>query len=119
MSRSINKVTLVGTVGRDPDIQTTDEGVRVARLSLATNRRLVDGEDDRTDWHRIVLWKRQATFAEDYLRAGDRIYVEGSLEYESYERDGIVIPIAEVHVREVVMLNPIAGREAPSAPEEA
>ena len=113
MSRSVNKVTLIGNVGRDPDIQLTKSGTKVAHFSLATNRRPSqngDGEE-RTDWHRLTLWNRQAQFAEDYIRTGDRIYVEGRLEYDSYERDGVVIPTAEVIVWEVVRLSSKAGAE--------
>lgn len=107
MSRSVNKVILVGNVGRDPDIQETRKGTKVAHLSMATNRRTTveDGETvERADWHRLTLWGRQAQFAEDYIRTGDRIYVEGRLEYDSYERDGVTIPTADVHVSEVLLL---------------
>jgi single-strand DNA-binding protein len=106
MSRSVNKITLIGNVGRDPDIQETKSGTKVAHFSIATNRRLAAGseEEERTDWHRLTLWSKQAQFAEDYIRTGDRIYVEGRLEYDSYERDGVVIPTAEIHVSEVVLL---------------
>jgi len=106
MSRSVNKITLIGNVGRDPDIQETKSGTKVAHFSIATNRRLAAGsdEEERTDWHRLTLWSKQAQFAEDYIRTGDRIYVEGRLEYDSYERDGVVIPTAEIHVNEVVLL---------------
>jgi len=107
MSRSVNKITLIGNVGRDPDIQQTKNGTKVAHFSLATNRRVPNGSDteERTDWHRLTLWNRQAQFAEDYIRTGDRIYIEGRLEYDSYERDGVTIPTAEVSVREVVLLS--------------
>jgi len=107
MSRSVNKITLIGNVGRDPDMQETKSGTKVAHFSLATNRRAPadSEEEERTDWHRLTLWSRQAQFAEDYIRSGDRIYVEGRLEYDSYERDGVVIPTAEIHVREVVLLS--------------
>ncbi|MFQ5536228.1 MAG: single-stranded DNA-binding protein [Gemmatimonadota bacterium] len=106
MSRTVNRITLVGNVGRDPDIQQTKNGTKVAHLSLATNRRGA-GEDggERTDWHRLTMWGRLAQFAEDYIHGGDRIYVEGRLEYDSYERDGITIPTADVTVREVVLLS--------------
>jgi single-strand DNA-binding protein len=106
MSRSVNKITLIGNVGRDPDIQQTKSGTKVAHFSIATNRRAPAGseEEERTDWHRLTLWSKQAQFAEDYIRTGDRIYVEGRLEYDSYERDGVVIPTAEIHVNEVVLL---------------
>ena len=105
MSRSVNKITLVGNVGRDPDMQTTRSGTKVAHFSIATNRRVGSEGDQRTDWHRLTLWNKQAQFAEDYIRTGDRIYVEGRLEYDSYERDGVMIPTAEIHVNEVLLLS--------------
>ena len=103
MSRSVNKVILVGDVGRDPDIVVTQSGTKVAHCSLATSRRSTSNVE-RTDWHRLTLWGRQAQFAEDYVRTGCRVYVEGRLEYDSYERDGVVIPTAEIAVNEVVLL---------------
>lgn len=111
MSRSVNKITLIGNVGRDPDVQQTKNGTKVAHFSVATNRRVPVGteEEQRTDWHRLTLWNRLAQFAEDYVRTGDRIYVEGRLEYDSYERDGVVIPTAEIVVRELVLLSPKAS----------
>lgn len=81
MSRSINKVILVGNIGRDPDVQTTTTGAKVAHVSLATSRRFTrDGvAEERTEWHRLTMWDRLAQLAEDYLRKGDRIYVEGPM----------------------------------------
>ena len=119
MSRSVNKITLIGNVGRDPDVQQTKNGTKVAHFSVATNRRPPAGADgeERTDWHRLTLWNRLAQFAEDYVRTGDRIYVEGRLEYDSYERDGVTIPTAEITVYELVLLS---GRRAgDSALDEA
>lgn len=106
MSRSINKVILVGNVGRDPESQTTSAGTKVVHLSLATSRRIPrDGAlEERTDWHRITLWDRTAEIAEEYVRKGDRIYVEGRMEYGSFEKNGVTIPTAEVQVRELVLL---------------
>jgi single-strand DNA-binding protein len=121
MSRSVNKIILVGNVGRDPDIQTTKSGTKVAHLSLATNRRVQKGggeATERTDWHRLTMWNRTAQFAEDYIKVGDRIYVEGRLEYDSYERDGVTIPTADVQVHEVVILS-AKPSEIEAALEEA
>lgn len=108
MSRSVNKIILIGNVGRDPDIQQTKSGTKVAHFSLATNRRVAAGSDqeEQTDWHRLTLWNREAQFAEDHITTGDRVYVEGRMEYDSYEREGVVIPTAEITVREVVLLTP-------------
>ena len=75
MSRSVNKITLVGHVGRDPELRETQSGTKVANLSLATNHLVStsgDSERERTDWHRLTLWSRLALFAEDYVRKGDR-----------------------------------------------
>lgn len=115
MSRSVNKIILVGNVGQDPDIQETGSGTKVAHLSLATNRRTsANGEEpkERTDWHRLTLWNRLAQFTEDYVTKGDRVYVEGRLEYDSYERDGVTIPTADVVVRELVLLTSRTQAEA-------
>jgi len=115
MSRSVNKIILVGNVGQDPDIQVTGNGTKVAHFSLATNRRTGGNGDEpqeRADWHRLTLWNRLAQLAEDYVTKGDRVYVEGRLEYDSFERDGVTIPTADVNVRELVMLSPRASAEA-------
>ena len=106
MARNVNKVILVGNAGRDPDVQTTAAGVKVAHLSLATSRRIPrNGSfEERTEWHRLTLWDRLAQLAEEYIRKGDRLYVEGRIEYDSFEKNGVTIPTAEVTVREIVML---------------
>jgi single-strand DNA-binding protein len=107
MSRTINKITLVGNVGLEPEIVTMKDGQKVAHFSIATHRG--DGSE-RTDWHRLTLYGRQAQFAEDYIRTSSRIYVEGRLEYDSYERDNVVIPTAEIAVSEVILLSPLHER---------
>ena len=120
MSRSINKVILVGNVGRDPESQTTSAGTKVVHLSLATSRRIPrDGAmEERTDWHRITLWDRLAEIAEEYVRKGDRVYVEGRMEYGSFEKNGVTIPTAEVQVRELVLLGGGSGRVVEVEEEE-
>jgi len=117
MSRSVNKIILVGNVGRDPDVQTTGGGIHVAHLSLATSRRIPrNGKvEERTDWHRLTLWDRLADLADEHIRKGDRLYVEGRMEYDSYERNGVTVPTSEVHVRELVMLGSPSGRVAATA----
>lgn len=121
MSRSVNKIILVGNAGRDPDVQTTSGGTRVAHVSLATSRRIPrDGSvEERTEWHRLTLWDRLAEIAEDHVRKGDRLYVEGRMEYDSFERDGVTVPTAEVNVRELVMLGSPQGRRFDSESEAA
>lgn len=112
MSRSVNKIILVGNVGRDPDVQTTTSGAKVAHVSLATTRRFPreGAMEERTAWHRLTLWDRLAQLAEDYVRKGDRVYVEGRVEYDSFERNGVTIPTTEIHVRELILLGSPNGR---------
>lgn len=114
MSRSVNRVTLVGNVGADPEVRETRQGQRVAHVSLATNHLVQrDGEEDRrTDWHRLTFWGGAADTVETYLRKGGRLYVEGRLAYGSYERDGVTIPTTDVVVRDFVFLD---GRAAVAA----
>ena len=120
MSRSVNKVILVGNIGRDPDIQTTNGGTKVAHVSLATSRRVPrNGSfEDRTEWHRLTMWDRLAQLAEDYVRKGDRVYVEGRIEYDSFEKNGVTIPTAEVQVRELVLLGSPKGNGSDEEAEE-
>ncbi len=106
MGRTINKIILVGNVGGDPDVRETKNGTKVVHMSMVTNRPPYgDDPQERTDWHRLTLWARVAQFTEDYVKKGDRIYVEGRLEYDTYERDGVSIPTADVNVRELVLLS--------------
>ena len=106
MGRTINKIILVGNVGADPDVRETKNGTKVVHMSMATNRPPYgDDPQERTDWHRLTPWARLAQFTEDYVKKGDRIYVEGRLEYDTYERDGVSIPTADVNVRELVLLS--------------
>ena len=120
MSRSINKVILVGNIGRDPDVQTTNGGTKVAHVSLATSRKIPrnGNYEDRTEWHRLTLWDRLAQLAEDYVRKGDRVYVEGRIEYDSFEKNGVTIPTAEVTVRELVLLGAKPNGNAEEFDEE-
>ncbi len=84
----VNKVILVGNLGRDPEVRSTPSGQSVANFTLATSRKWTDREGQRqekTEWHRIVCWGRQAEIAGQYLVKGKQIYVEGRLETRSWE----------------------------------
>ena len=84
----VNKVILVGNLGRDPEVRNTPSGQAVAEFSLATNRRWRDRDGNRqeqTEWHRIVCWGRQAEIAGQYLTKGKQIYVEGRLQTRSWD----------------------------------
>jgi len=116
MSRSLNKVQLIGNLGADPEIRTIPSGSRVATFSIATSRTWTNQsgqKQEKTEWHRCEVWnaKRDGTglveVIEKYLKKGDRVYVEGSIEYRSYEdkKDGATKYITEIKVRELMMLS--------------
>ena len=84
----VNKVILIGNLGRDPELRSTPSGQQVASFSLATNRKWRDrdgNQQEQTEWHNIVCWARQAEIAGQYLTKGRQIYVEGRLQTRSWE----------------------------------
>lgn len=108
MSRSVNKVTLIGNVGNDPEIRSTSSGSRVAKVSLATNRQFQDRSgqtQDRTEWHRLTFFGRLAEIVEQYVKKGDQLYVEGRIEYSQTQDDqGHTRYWTDIVVNEMVML---------------
>ena len=107
MSRTVNRVILVGNAGSEPEIRETANGTAVAHVSLATNRLFRrNGETQtRTDWHRLTFWGKSAETVEKFVGKGARLYVEGHLEYGSFDRDGVSIPTVDVVVEDFVMLD--------------
>jgi single-strand DNA-binding protein len=109
MAKSVNKVILVGNLGKDPEVKYTPQGTAVAKITLATNERFKDksGEwQDRTEWHNIVLWQRQAEIAGEYLKKGSKIYVEGRLQTRSWDdkQTGQKKYMTEVVANDLVLL---------------
>src|SRR5215210_6376821 len=108
VARSLNKAMLIGNVGQDPEIRTIPSGARVAQFSVATSRRWNDKsgqQQEKTEWHRIVAWERLVEIIERYVKKGDRIYVEGEIEYRQYQdKDGVTKYTTEIRAREVVLL---------------
>lgn len=91
MTRSVNKATIIGNLGRDPDVRTTQDGTKVVNLAVATSERWRDqsGEQkERTEWHRVVIYNEySARFAEQYLRKGHTVYVEGQIKTKKWTDD--------------------------------
>jgi single-strand DNA-binding protein len=86
--KSLNRVTLIGNLGKDPEVKFTPSGTPVAKIALATNERFKDknGEwQDRTEWHNVVLWQRLAEIAGEYLKKGGKVYIEGRLQTRSWD----------------------------------
>jgi single-strand DNA-binding protein len=108
MSRSLNKVMLIGNVGAEPEIRSTGAGTRIAKISLATNRTFADRsgqQQDKTEWHRLTFWDKLADVVERYVHKGDRLYIEGRLEYsQTQDEQGNVKYWTDIVVREMVML---------------
>jgi len=108
MSRSLNKIMLIGNVGSDPEIRATSGGARVAKLSLATNRTFQDRsgqQQERTDWHRLTFFGKLVDIVEQWVHKGDKLYVEGRIEYSQTQDDqGGTRYWTDVVVNEMVML---------------
>ncbi len=86
--KSLNRVQLIGNLGKDPEVKYTPQGTPVAKLTIATNERFKDksGEwQDRTEWHNVVLWQRLAEIAGEYLKKGGKVYIEGRLQTRSWD----------------------------------
>src|SRR5215471_2586565 len=109
MPKSVNKVILLGNLGKDPELKYTPQGTAVAKFSLATADRYKDKEgnwQDRTEWHNITAWGRTAEIASEYLKKGRQVYIEGSLRTHSWDdkQTGQKKYMTEVVVNDLVLL---------------
>ncbi|HIF23424.1 MAG TPA: single-stranded DNA-binding protein [Gemmatimonadetes bacterium] len=112
MSRSLNKVMLIGNVGNEPEIRATSSGARVAKLSVATNRSWSDRsgqQQEKTEWHRLTFFGRLVDIVEQWVKKGDRLYVEGRIEYSQTEGEGGTKYWTDIVVQEMVMLGSTTG----------
>ncbi len=104
----INKVILVGNLGRDPEIRYTPSGMAVANFSIATTEKWKDKQSgemqERTEWHRIVAWGRLGEICGEYLAKGRQVYIEGKLQTRQWEKDGVTRYSTEVVASEMKML---------------
>ena len=110
MARSgINKVILVGNLGQDPEVKYTAGGAAVTTLSLATSESWKDkdtgSDQEKTEWHRVVLWRRLAEIAGEYLKKGSKVYIEGQLQTSKWEQDGQTRYTTEVVGRDMQFLD--------------
>lgn len=118
MSRSLNKAILIGNVGNEPEVRTVGTGGRVAQFSLATSRSWTDqsgGKQEKTEWHRCVVWNNSrggglADVVEKYVRKGEKVYVEGEIEYRQWQdKDGQTRYTTEIRVRDLMLLGGKGG----------
>jgi len=113
MARSVNKVTLLGNVGKDPEIRSTPSGTMVANLTLATSDNQKDAQgnwQERTEWHNLVAFKRTAEIVRDYVKKGSKLYIEGKITNRSWDdkESGQKRYKTEILVNELILLS---GRE--------
>lgn len=111
MPKSLNRVTLLGHVGGDPEIRSTSNGNKVANLSLATNSYAGKDKEEKPQWHRLVVWNRKPTesgladVVEKYVRKGDALYVSGRIEYRTWQdKEGQTKYTTEIIVDDVILL---------------
>jgi single-strand DNA-binding protein len=127
MSRSLNKVTLIGNLGNDPEVRSTTGGNRVATFSLATSRSWNDAsgsKQEKTEWHRCVVWNTKssqlADIVEKYVKKGDKLYVEGRIEYRQWQdKENQTRYSTEINVRELIMLGGGSGARSGGSDSDA
>ena len=121
----MNKVMLIGNVGQEPTVRYLDNGVCVASVRMATTERgytLQNGTQvpDRTEWHSLIFWRKQAETVEKYVHKGDKLYVEGKIQSRKYDdRQGVSHQVVEIMVDQMEMLTPRAAgaNDSASAPQ--
>jgi single-strand DNA-binding protein len=126
--RGVNKVILIGNLGRDPEVRYTQGGSAVATLNIATSDSWTDQsgqKQERTDWHRVVVWRRLAEIAKEYLSKGNRVYIEGRIQTRSWDdKEGNKRYTTEIVANQMLMLGGRGGgddfsrEEPPTPPEE-
>lgn len=123
MARSgINKVILVGNLGQDPEVKFTAGGAAVTTLSIATSESWKDkesgNEQEKTEWHRVVLWRRLAEIAGEYLKKGSKVYIEGQLQTRKWEQEGLTRYTTEVIARDMQFLDSRGNMDNSNSPPD-
>lgn len=119
----INKVIIIGNLGQDPDMRYTPTGAAVCSISVATTESWnKDGQkQEKTEWHRVVIWNKRAEVCAKYLFKGSKVYIEGKLQTRSFEKDGVKKYITEIIATDVQFLTKNESgnqeRSAPSQPQ--
>lgn len=115
-SRSVNKVILIGNLGKDPELRYTNSGTAVATFSVATNESRKDQSgnvQEKTEWHNIVAWSKLAEICGEYLKKGGKLYLEGRLQYRTYDdKNGVKRYVTEIVMDQMLMLDSRGGGAA-------
>jgi single-strand DNA-binding protein len=118
----MNRVMLIGRLGKDPEMRYTPSGTPLVKFSLATSRKFTDREgqkQEKTEWHRVVAWRKLAEICGQYLFKGKQIMIEGRIEYDFYEKDGVKHFTTDIVAENMEMLGSPGGGQfrEPSRPE--
>jgi len=113
MAKSLNRATILGYLGQDPEVRTTPQGNTVCNFNVATSELYKDKE--YTEWHRIVLWDRLAEVAQNFLKKGSKVYIEGKIVTRSYEKDGVKHYITEIRGTNILLLDSKPSDESGSS----
>ena len=114
MAKGLNKVMLIGRLGKDPELKYTEKGTAYCNFSIATDESYKDengNKVDRTEWHNIVTWRKLAEICQQYLKKGSKIYCEGKLQTDSYEKDGIKRYSTKIVMTDMAMLDSKAASD--------
>jgi len=120
--KSLNKVQLIGNLGKDPELKYTSSGVAVSNFSIATAESWKDAEgnnQEKTEWHNIVAWRKLAEICGEWLKKGKRVYIEGKLQTRSYEKDGVKRYVTEIVADQMLMLDNAKPKEEGEQSEPA
>ncbi len=107
----MNRVMLIGRLGKDPELRYTPSGTALAKFTLATDRRKRNGEEQPPDWHRITVWSKLAEICAQYLTKGKQVMIEGRIEYGTYEKDGLKHYTTDIIADNMEMLGRPGDRE--------
>lgn len=108
MAKGLNKVMLIGRLGKDPELKYTEKGTAYCNFSIATDESYKDengNKVERTEWHNIVTWRKLAEICQQYLKKGSKIYCEGKLQTDSYEKDGLKRYSTKIVMTDMAMLD--------------
>ncbi len=118
---AVNKVILIGNVGKDPEVRHLESGVSVARFTLATNEKYTNKSGEKvetTEWHNIVVWRKLADIVEKYVKKGNQIYLEGKITYRTYEKDGQTKYFTEIVANNMQMLGSKKDSQSYAPPQQ-
>jgi len=120
MANSLNRISIIGRVGKDPDIRTTQGGMAITNLTVATSEKFGKGADkkEKTEWFNVTLFDKVAQIVNNYVKKGNRIYIEGRIQTETWEKDGVKHYKTVVIGQNIILLEAKPALNGPEASEK-